>query len=190
VYTGDGKGKTTATLGLSLRAVGHNFRVYIIQFMKGGDTGEMFGITKYLPNVTLVQFGKDAMKEKQLKIAEYQKGKTENSLKENEKYRFPSDKQEKDAAHMGFDHAKKIVNSGEYDIVILDEINCVMSKEMGLPIEWVLDLIKNKPEEVELVLTGRHAPKEIMEVADLVSHIQKIKHPFDKGVLARKGIEY
>ena len=190
VYTGTGKGKTTSSLGLALRAVGHNLNVYMIQFLKSGDTGELFSVQRYIPNITIAQFGVEAIKEKQLKIFELTKEKkTKNVLREDEVYRFPPDEEEREAARQGFEHAKKIVSSGRYNIVILDEINCVMSKGL-LDVKDVLELMKSKPENVELILTGRDAPNEIIEAADLVSEIKRVKHPYDKGILARKGIEY
>ncbi|MDP3917082.1 MAG: cob(I)yrinic acid a,c-diamide adenosyltransferase [Nanoarchaeota archaeon] len=190
VYTGEGKGKTTASLGLALRALGHNLSVYMIQFMKGGDTGEMFAIQRYLPNFTLVQFGKDALKEKQLKMVSFDsKEKKENKLTEKERYIFLSDKAESEPSRMGLEHAKKIINAGQHDIVILDEINCVLARKM-IPIDETIELIKNRPPHVEIVLTGRDAPAEIIDMADQVSESKKIKHPYDKGILARKGIEY
>ncbi len=190
VYTGDGKGKTTASLGLALRALGHNYTVYIIQFLKGGDTGEMFSIQKYLPNVKLVQFGKDALTEKQMKIVSFEdKEKKDNHLDENQTYKFLPDTEEIEPSRMGFEHAKNIISAGRHNVVILDEINCALAKGM-ISKEEVLELMKNKPEHVELVLTGRDVPEEIKNAADLVSEIKRIKHPFDKGVLARKGIEY
>jgi cob(I)alamin adenosyltransferase len=190
VYTGDGKGKTTASLGLALRAIGHNYSVYIIQFLKGGDTGEMFSIQKYLPNMTLVQFGKDALREKQMKIVSFKdKEKIENDLTENHFYKFLPDSEETEPSRLGLEHAKKIISSGRYNVVILDEINCALAKGM-IPTKEVIELIKNKPKHVEIVLTGRDAPEELKSAADLVSNIKRVKHPFDKGVLARKGIEY
>jgi cob(I)alamin adenosyltransferase len=190
VYTGDGKGKTTASLGLALRAIGHNYSVYIVQFLKGGDTGEMFSIQKYLPNITLVQFGKDALREKQMKIVSFEsEQKKENNLKEDHFYKFLPDSEETEPSRLGLEHAKKVISSGRYDVVILDEINCALAKEM-IPMNEILELIKNKPEHVELILTGRDAPEDLKNAADLVSNVKRIKHPFDKGVLARKGIEY
>jgi cob(I)alamin adenosyltransferase len=190
VYTGDGKGKTTASLGLALRAIGHNYSVYIIQFLKGGDTGEMFSIQKYLPNMTLVQFGKDALREKQMKIVSFKdKEKIENDLTENHFYKFLPDSEETEPSRLGLEHAKKIISSGRYNVVILDEINCALAKGM-IPTKEVIELIKNKPKHVEIVLTGRDAPEDLKSAADLVSNIKRVKHPFDKGVLARKGIEY
>ena len=190
VYTGDGKGKTTASLGLALRSLGHNMSVYMIQFMKGGDTGEMFAIQKYLPNFHLVQFGKDALQEKQLKIVSFDaEEKKQNFLTNEERYVFFSDKVETDPSKLGFEHAERIVNSGKYDVVILDELNCVLGRDM-IPIEDALKLIVNKPAHVELIITGRDAPDKIKDAADLVSEVKGIKHPYDKGILARKGIEY
>lgn len=190
VYTGDGKGKTTASLGLALRALGHNMSVYMIQFMKGGDTGEMFSIQKYLPNFNLVQFGRDALKEKQMKIISFEADeKKENFLSDKERYIFFSDKTETEPSRMGFEHAKNIISSGAHDVVILDEINCVLGREM-VPIEDVLELLRSKPGHVEVILTGRDAPKEIKDFADLVSEVKRVKHPYDSGILARKGIEY
>ena len=115
--------------------------------------------------------------------------KKQNFLTEEERYVFFSDKVETDPSKMGFEHAERIVNSGEYDLVILDELNCVLGRDM-IPIEDALKLIKNKPNHVELVITGRDAPKEIKDAANLVSEIKGVKHPYDSGILARKGIEY
>jgi cob(I)alamin adenosyltransferase len=190
IYTGDGKGKTTASLGLALRALGHNMSVYMIQFMKSGDTGEMFSIQKYLPHFKFVQFGKNALKEKQLKMVSFDsEEKIPNNLTEKEVYVFPSDNEEVDPSELGFEHAKKIIGSGEYDLVILDEINCALSRGI-VSIEQAKGLINGKPDHVEIVFTGRDAPKEIKELADLVSEVKRIKHPYDIGILARKGIEY
>jgi len=190
IYTGGGKGKTTCSLGLALRAVGHNYNVHIIQFMKSGDTGEMFSIQQYIPNIKFVQFGKDALKEKQLKMVSFEDSeKNENKLKENEVYKFSPIEEEREPARRGLEYARNIMNSENCDMVILDEINCAMAQGI-INTEEVLNLLKEKPKHVELILTGRDAPKEIKDAADLVSEIKKIKHPFDKGIGARKGIEY
>jgi len=190
VYMGDGKGKTTASLGLALRALGHNHSVYMVQFMKAGDTGEMFAIQKYLPNFTLVQFGKDVVKEKQMKMVSFEsKDKFKNTLTNKERYIFFSDKSETEPALLGWEHAKKVVASGNHDVVILDEVNCVAGRNM-VPVAEILELMKNKPDHVELVLTGRDPPQEVQDAADLVSEIKRVKHPYDNGILARKGIEY
>ncbi len=166
VYTGDGKGKTTAAFGLALRAIGRGLKVYIIQFIKGGfDYGELYIIDK-LPNLKLKAFGRG-------------KFVTEK----------PAEKEDVKLAEEALALAKKVVKSGEYDIVILDEINVALN--LGLiKTEKVVELLKNKPKHVELVLTGRYAPKEILEIADLVTEMKEVKHPFNRGTHARKGIEY
>ncbi|NWG10334.1 cob(I)yrinic acid a,c-diamide adenosyltransferase [Candidatus Bathyarchaeota archaeon] len=166
VYTGNGKGKTSAAFGLALRAVGRGLKVFIIQFIKGGfDYGELYVVDK-LPNLTLKAFGRG-------------KFVTEK----------PASREDVKLAEEAFALAQKVVKSGEYDIVILDEINVAIELEL-IKTEKVLKLIKNKPKHVELVLTGRYAPKEIVEAADLVTEMQEVKHPFNSGYEARKGIEH
>jgi cob(I)alamin adenosyltransferase len=192
VYTGTGKGKTTASLGLALRAVGHNLKVVMIQFMKSGDTGELFAIERYVPHISIVQCGKEALDEKQLKIFGFEgveEKRRENKLTEDEVYVFLPDEEEREACRRGVELAKKLVMSGTVDVVILDEINCVMDKNL-VDVNEIVELIKNKPRHVELILTGRGAPEQILDVADYVSEIRRVKHPYDKGILARKGIEF
>jgi cob(I)alamin adenosyltransferase len=190
VYTGGGKGKTTASLGLALRAVGQGFKVYMIQFMKSGDTGELFSIKKYVPHITIVQFGKDALIEKQLKMFEFDgKGDISPTGPEDGYYYFPPDSEEKEPARRGFEHASRIILSGKYDLVILDEINCVMDKGL-LDTQKVIELLRNKPEHVEVILTGRGMPPEIKAIANLVTEMVPRKHYFHEGVLARRGIEF
>ncbi len=166
VYTGDGKGKTSAAFGLALRALGRGLKVYVIQFIKGGfDYGELYAI-KQLANLELKAFGRG---------------------------KFVTEKPPEEAdikfALEAFELAEKIAASGEYDVVILDEINVALNLSL-LKVNDVVSLIKNKPRHVELVLTGRYAPSEIIEAADLVTEMKEIKHPFKKGVPSRKGIEY
>lgn len=187
VYTGDGKGKTTSSLGLSLRAVGQGYKIYMIQFLKSGDTGELFSIKKYIPNMTIVQFGKEAITDKQLKMFEFDGTGILEGAGGN--YNFLPDEAEKEPARRALEHAFNIVNSGDYNIVILDEINCAMHKGL-IAVEDVLKLIEEKPEYIELILTGRDAPHQILERADLVSEIIMRKHPWEKGINARRGIEY
>ncbi|MEK6857016.1 MAG: cob(I)yrinic acid a,c-diamide adenosyltransferase [Nanoarchaeota archaeon] len=194
VITGDGRGKTTSSLGLALRAIGQGFKVYMIQFLKSGDTGELFAVKKYLPSMTIVQFGKDALEDKQLKMFEYEGGNKVEIKPVGPKgggkyYHFPSDNEEAEPARRALEHAFNIIKKGEHDVVILDEINCSLKKGL-IPIQAALDLIKEKPQHVELLFTGRDAPKELMEVADYVSEVRRIKHPYDRGILARRGIEY
>jgi len=166
VYTGDGKGKTTAAFGLALRAIGRGLKVYMIQFIKGGfDYGELYVVEK-LPNLTLKAFGRGRFV-------------TEK----------PAEKEDVRLAEEALALAENVVKSGEYDIVILDEINVALNLKL-IKIEKVLELVKNKPKNVELILTGRYAPREIIEAADLVTEMKEVKHPYNKGFSARKGIEY
>jgi cob(I)alamin adenosyltransferase len=166
VYTGDGKGKTSAAFGLALRAIGRGLKVYIIQFIKGGfDYGELYIIDK-LPNIKLKAFGRGKFVTQQ-----------------------PPGKEDVRLAEEAFKLAKEVVESGEYDMVILDEINVALNLKL-ISLKEVLELIKKKPKHVELVLTGRYAPNEIVEAADLVTEMREVKHPFKKGCQARKGIEY
>ncbi len=166
VYTGNGKGKTTAALGLALRAIGHGRKVLIIQFMKGRDYGETLAAEKYLPDLTLCKCGQDSFVIK-------------NNLS-------PLDIE---LAQKGLEIAREAVYSERYDLVILDEIIVAINFDL-VALHDVLDLMKNKPEMVDLGLTGRYAPPEIIELADLVTEMKEIKHPFSKGVPAREGFEF
>jgi cob(I)alamin adenosyltransferase len=166
VYTGNGKGKTSAAFGAALRAVGRGLKVYIIQFIKGGfDYGELYSV-KNLPNLKLTAFGRGRF------ITESQPPKEDLQM-----------------AREGFELAKQTVSDGEYDMVVLDEINVVMHLKM-ISIDEVVELIKNKPKHVELILTGRNAPAQVIEIADLVTEMKEIKHPYAQGIPPRKGIEY
>ncbi|ADL07844.1 cob(I)yrinic acid a,c-diamide adenosyltransferase [Thermosediminibacter oceani] len=166
VYTGNGKGKTTAAMGLALRAIGHGEKVYMIQFMKGNpDYGEVRA-TSYLPNFHLVQKGRDCF------------------VKKGDPH--PEDLR---LAREGAELARQVIAGGEYDLVILDEINVAV--DFGLVSEEdVLSLIDLKPEKTTLVLTGRYASEKLMEKADMVSEVREIKHHFKKGIGAQPGIEY
>jgi cob(I)alamin adenosyltransferase len=149
VYTGDGKGKTSASIGLSLRAVGQGFSIYIIQFMKSGDSGELFSVKKYVPNVKIAQFGKDALADKQLKMFEFD-GQGELNGTDG-RYIFLPDAAEREPARRALEHAFNVINSGNYDLVILDEVNCALAKELVL-IDEVLKLLNEKPNNVEVIL--------------------------------------
>jgi len=167
IYTGDGKGKTTATFGLTLRAVGHGFRVYIIQFMKGkGGYGELEGLKRLQPECQLEHFGAQGWVHKGENIEEH--------IKEVRK---------------AFMRAEELIISGEWDIVILDEIINAIWFEL-IPESDVLDLLNKKPPHVELVLTGRNASQALIGRADLVTEMVQRKHPFEQGIMARLGIEY
>ncbi|MBI4983207.1 cob(I)yrinic acid a,c-diamide adenosyltransferase [Candidatus Woesearchaeota archaeon] len=199
VYTGEGKGKTTAALGLAMRAVGQGFKVFIIQFMKGGSyTGEYISIKNRLPNMEILQFGRPCIKQqKQLKLSGFAHKKDKERydfIREDVecgtcRFCFLNDDVQRDYVEEAFKKALEIVLSGDYDLVILDEINGAM--HLGfLDVELVLNLIANKPPQVELVLTGRNAPPEIIDIADLVTEMKLNKHYFDKGIGARRGVEY
>ena len=203
VYTGDGKGKTTASLGLSLRAVGQGFNVFMIQYMKGGAyTGEYVAAKNYLPNFEVVQFGRPCIKQqKQLKIQGFHRLSEEDKNKKlfdyirediecgTCRYCFLNDDIQKDYVSKAFKKTKEVVLSGNYHVVVLDEINVAMSLGL-LDIESIKKLIDEKPSHVELILTGRNVPGSIIEKADLVTEMKLHKHYFDKGVMARRGIEY
>jgi cob(I)alamin adenosyltransferase len=166
VYTGNGKGKTTAALGLAVRAAGHGLRTVIVQFMKGWiDYGELKGVRMLDPYVELHQAGRDTFVN-----------------------RNNPDPEDIRLAREGWELAKRLIGEGNGDIVVLDEINCAM--DFGLiPVEEVLDVLKKKPEGMELILTGRGAPEVVMELADLVTEMREIKHYYAKGVDARVGVE-
>lgn len=165
IYTGDGKGKTTAAFGLALRATGQGLRVTIVQFMKADATwGEVRAASRL--GVPVEQVGLDHWVREGMVTAD-----------------------DLGAAAAGFARAREIVQSGEYDVVILDELLTSVFFELVLVSDVVL-LLRNKPKHVELVLTGRRAPAELVEAADLVTEMRPIKHYFDRGVGARKGIEY
>ena len=171
VYTGDGKGKTTASLGLAMRALGRCWKVLIIMFTKGGDDyGELNSFRNLSPeiaqNLTIVQAGLDRIV--------YADNKNQNDSDEIKK---------------GWELAKKAILNDEYNLIILDEANIAI--DLGfIELDEVLEVLKNKPEDMEIVLTGRNAKPEIIEAAHLVSEIKPVKHYWDTGIAARKGIEY
>ena len=164
VYTGNGKGKTTAMLGLALRACGAGMRVYIGQFIKNGEYSEVKAVRECLSNVELEQYGAEI---------DFCGDVTEEDIK---------------SAEDGLKKAAEAILSGKYDIVMLDEINIAIHCGL-INVKEVLELIRQKPDSLELILTGRYAVKEIIEAADLVSEITEIKHYYDKGIMAREGIE-
>jgi len=167
VYTGNGKGKTTAAIGLALRAAGWDIKTYIAQFMKKGDYGELIAIKKYLSQFIVVeQYG--------LPDFHYSGKKITN--------------EERQAAQKGIEASKEAMFSGNYDIVILDEINILLHFKI-IKLKPVLEIIEKKPDSIELILTGRMAPKEILSRADLITEMKENKHYFQENVQARLGIE-
>lgn len=165
IYTGNGKGKTTAALGLITRAVGNNFKIFFCQFMKGTDYGEIKTIASF-PTVKHERYGRGVFIRKKELV-------TEEDIK---------------LMRNGYESLKNALLSKEYDIIIADEIFVGLRFEL-ITIEEIIFLIKNKPEQTELILTGRNAPDEIIELADLVTEMKEVKHYFKQGVYARKGIE-
>ena len=171
VYTGDGKGKTTASLGLAMRALGRCWKVLIIMFTKGGnDYGELNSFRELSPdisnNLKIVQAGLDRIV-----------------------YKNNQSEADKKAILEGWELAKKAIENHEYQLIIMDEANIAI--DMGiLDVDEVVRVLKNKPDEMEIVLTGRNAHPKIIEIAHLVSKIEPVKHYWDTGIAARKGIEY
>jgi cob(I)alamin adenosyltransferase len=166
VYTGDGKGKTTAAFGQALRAIGQGYRVCIIQFMKGRKYGECLAAERHLPNLTVHLAGLDSF-----------------VMRENP---APLDIE---LARQGLAIAREAIASGAYDMVILDEINVAADFRL-IPLDDITDLIKTKPASVDLILTGRYAAPEIIALADTVSEIREVRHHYAAGVKERAGIEY
>jgi len=164
VYTGDGKGKTTAALGLALRAAGANMFVFIGQFMKCGDYSEIKSLQQFFDFIRIEQFGR--------------KRRVGQGIEEDDrKY-----------AQEGISRIRKIMHNEKYDLVILDEINVALSYEL-IDEEELIDIIKKRPPGMEVVLTGRDASPGILRLADLVTEMKIVKHYKNKGVTARVGIE-
>lgn len=168
LYTGEGKGKTTAALGLVLRAAGYNKKCLIIQFGKAWFTGEMVGIKRLGPGVKIIQGGKGFLDILGSKI---------------------SKAEHKKAANEAFNILYKEVISDKWDIVVADEVVGAISSGV-LSLAQVIKLIKDKPLRMDLVLTGHHAPKGLINMADLVTEMKEVKHPYQKGILAKKGIDF
>ena len=169
VYTGNGKGKTTAALGMALRAVGHDYKVCMIQFIKGSwHYGEMSSSKKLEPEFELIAVGKGFV------------GIIDDTSPHSE-----HEKSAREALRI----SKEKILSKKFDIVILDEINYAIDLSL-VELNQVLDLIKLKPSNVTLVLTGNHAKDEIIQSADLVTEMKEIKHPFKSGIKAKKGIDF
>lgn len=166
IFTGNGKGKTTAAMGTIIRAAGHGLRILLVSFMKGDyDYGEYNTLSK-LPNVEVSSYGSRHLID-------------------------PADikPEEKEQAEMALAKAREALVSRKYDIVVLDEVNIALGYNL-IELDEVIRLIEDKPSDVELILTGRYADNRLIEMADLVTEMVKVKHPFDKGIKARKGIEY
>ncbi len=161
VYTGNGKGKTTAAFGLAMRAAGAGLKVFIAQFIKKRKCSEHTAVERFKGIITVQQYGKGFILGKKPSAVHIR------------------------AAHEGFRKAEQAVLSGEYDLVVLDELNIAVHYGL-VPVQAVLDLIANKPKAVELVITGRYADEKVMRAADLVTEMREIKHYREKGIEARK----
>lgn len=168
LYTGEGKGKTTAALGLVLRAAGYKKKCLIVQFGKAWFTGELAGAKLLSPFVKIIQGGKGFVKilGDKLPLSEHRK-----------------------AASETFDILYREVTSGKWDVVVADEIVGIVHAKI-LPLTKLLRLIKDKPDTMDLVLTGHHASKKIIDKADLTTEMKEVKHPYQKGFLAKKGIDF
>ncbi len=164
IYTGNGKGKSTAAFGLAVRAAGAGMRVFIAQFVKGMEYSELEGIKKLSRNVDIKQYGKECF------------------------IRRNPEEDDRKKARAGLAEVSEVINSGKYHVVILDEANIAVYYNL-FSVDELIDVIDNKPEAVELVITGRYADKKLIEKADLVTEMREIKHYYKQGVEARKGIE-
>jgi len=166
VYTGNGKGKTTASLGLVFRALGHGFRVHVMQFMKGQTIyGELESAKRFSDCLTIEQVGRPHF---------VKQGKQTQS--------------DREMAREAFSRAQALISRGDYDLVVLDELNCAVEFDL-VELEAVKEMIRTKPVHTELVITGRNAHPQIIELADLVTEMREIKHYYNNGQPARTGIE-
>lgn len=165
VYTGNGKGKTTAAFGLALRAIGAGMKVFIGQFVKGKQYNENLAVARYLKNITVKQYGLGCF--------------IVNTPTEDDII----------AAGKGLDEMRKIIKEGKHDLVIMDEVNIALYYKL-IDVNQLIEIIKTKPDHVELVLTGRYAPQEIIDISDLVTEMKEVKHYYQQGIEARDGIEY
>ncbi len=166
IFTGDGKGKTSAALGVAIRALGHGLRVHITSFMKGDYPYGEQQVLALLPNITLARFGhQDFVDPANVKP------------------------EEKEQAGRALEDARRAVLSGDYDLVVLDEVNIAAAWNL-VDVMDVVELVRQKPDNVELILTGRYADERLIEMADLVTEMREIKHPYKKGIPGRAGIDY
>lgn len=168
VLTGEGKGKTTAALGMAMRAVGHGYRVAFLQFIKGTwNYGELEAAKRLKPELELELLGKGFVHVDPLN----------------------PDPRDLEVTRKAWEVSKEKILSGDYFMVVLDEINYVLSYGL-LPVAEILEVLRKRPHHVHVVLTGRDAPPELIELADLVTEMKEVKHPYRQGIISRKGIEY
>ncbi|MCL5075766.1 MAG: cob(I)yrinic acid a,c-diamide adenosyltransferase [Chloroflexi bacterium] len=168
VHTGDGKGKTTAALGIALRAVGHDLRVLIVQFIKGAwHSGEVRAAKRLSPNLQIVPMGQGFLRSEEEKHAA----------------------RNRQLIRQAWEFARSHILAGSYDVIVLDEVNYVISYGL-LSVEEVVHLIREKPAGLHLILTGRNAHPAVIDEADLVTEMREIKHPFKNGLMGQRGIEF
>jgi cob(I)alamin adenosyltransferase len=166
VYTGDGKGKTSAALGQAMRAAGHGFKVYMAQFMKGWmEEGELRTVAEH-PTITLKQFGRRSFVDRQ-----------------------NPDPVDVSLAQSALQEVTRVVLGEEYDLVILDEVNVALAWKL-IELKDLLSLLDRKPQGVEILLTGRHAHPDVIARADLVTEMRAVKHPYERGITSRRGMDY
>lgn len=165
VFTGEGKGKTTAALGQALRAFGWGGQVLVAQFLKGTEYGELKALKNFKDKIKVVQSGPSSLAHDLVEI------------------------KEKGLVKKTFEKAKKLALSGQFQLVVLDEVNFALSQGL-LSLNEIMVFLDELPKGIDVLLTGRDAPDELIERADLVTEMRKVKHPFDEGVRARKGVEY
>jgi cob(I)alamin adenosyltransferase len=165
IYTGNGKGKTTAALGLALRSAGAGKKVFIAQFVKGMHYAELDALKRFEPEITLKQYGRDCFIMHEPEVEDIA------------------------LAKQGLAEVAEKIRSGMYDMVIMDEA-CIALYYKLFSLNELLRIIASRPESLEVVITGRYAPPELIEIADLVTEMKEVKHYYSKGVEARKGIEY
>src|SRR5215467_297988 len=170
VYTGNGKGKTTAAIGLVVRAAGNRMRVFFLQFIKGQWKSGEREVLRGLPGVDLEVTGR---------------GFTIEGLRDP---KIPMDDHAA-AAALGWQRAKQVVQTEQYDMVVLDEILGAVHADL-VPLDELLELVRTKPAQLHLVLTGRNAPPALIDASDLVSEVRPIKHPFEQGIKAQRGVEF
>lgn len=165
IYTGNGKGKTTAALGLALRAAGAGKKVFIAQFVKGMHYAEMDALKRFEQEITLKQYGRDCY------------------------IRHEPEREDIALAKQGLAEVSEMIRSGVYDMVILDEA-CIALYYKLYTLDELLEVIASRPESMEILITGRYAPPELIQLADLVTEMKEVKHYYQKGIEARKGIEF
>ena len=166
VHTGKGKGKSTAAFGMVFRSLGHGMKVGVVQFVKGAwETGERWVLEKFPEQVTISALGEGFTWETQDRVRDIE------------------------MARGAWEQAKAMIMDGSYDLVLCDELNIVLRYDY-LPVQEVIDVLKSKPEMTHVIITGRNAKEELIEVADLVTEMEMIKHPFRSGVKAQKGVEF